>query len=67
MNLYLYGRAPSSRQHHQDSPRHRSSAHAWDLVRDAIDREHQSIAAADPRSPRIKPTLASFLVEKGVR
>jgi hypothetical protein len=58
MNIYLYGRPASSapRQHHQNSKQH---DRRWDLIRDAIDREHRELALADPRSPRIKPTLWS--------
>jgi hypothetical protein len=68
MNLsYYMGRSASSapRQHHQNSQRRRFSADAWHLLRDQIDREHRGLAASDPRSPRIRPTLASFALVEG--
>ena len=46
----------------------RYSADAWHCLRGVIDREHRTVAAADPHSPRIRPTLPSFaLVEESER
>jgi hypothetical protein len=51
--------------HIQDSHRCRYLADAWNCLRGQIDREHHSIAAADPHSPRIRPTLALFALVEG--
>ena len=62
MNLIYYGRGPASsapRQSSQNPKRRRFSTEAWDSIRDQVNREHRVLAAADPRSPRIKPTLWS--------
>jgi hypothetical protein len=47
-------------QNSKQDPAHRRrySADAWNCIRGQIDREHRTIALADPRSPRIKPSLA---------
>ena len=68
MHVYVIGRSASSapRQHRQNSKHRRYSTAAWDRIQDAINREHRGLAASDPRSPRIRPSLAS-LVEEGVR
>jgi hypothetical protein len=60
MDIYLPDRSASSGQPQENSKqrRRRYSAEAWSCLRGVIDREHRSLAAADPRSPRIKPTLA---------
>jgi hypothetical protein len=61
--------ASSAPRHHHQNPKHRRrySADAWHCLRDQIDREHRTLAAFDPRSPRVRPTVASFtLVEEGV-
>jgi hypothetical protein len=60
MYIYLFSRraATAPRQHHENPKRRRYSAQAWDRLRTEIDREHRVLAAADPRSPRIEPTVA---------
>jgi hypothetical protein len=52
-----FNRAARRRQDQQKQPRF--SAEAWDRIRDQISREHRVLAASDPRSPRIKPSLWS--------
>ena len=39
------------------------SAEMWARIRDAINREHRVLAALDPRSPRIRPTLGPLVEE----
>jgi hypothetical protein len=39
----------------------RYSADAWNCLRGVIDREHRTVAAADPHSPRIRPRKASII------
>jgi len=41
----------------------RLTADQWQLIRDQINREHRSIAALNPRSPRVKPTLGPLVWE----
>jgi hypothetical protein len=43
----------------------RYSADAWHCLRGVIDREHRTVATADPHSPRIRPTLPSFTLDEG--
>ena len=62
MHLYLFGRAPSSRQHHQKQHDLRSF---WDRINDLIAAERRELAVTDPRSPRIRPSLASFALLEG--
>jgi hypothetical protein len=67
MNFYNMGLTTSTRQLHENlNKRRRPSAEAWDRMRDAIAREHRLVMAADPRSPRIRPTVAT-LVDGGAR
>jgi len=54
-----YNRAGARRQAAQPPKR---SGEYWARIRDAINREHRVIAALDPRSPRIRPTLAQWVV-----
>jgi hypothetical protein len=44
--------------------RRRYSAEAWSCLRGQIDRQHRLLAAAEPSSPRIRPTLASSAFEE---
>jgi len=39
------------------------SAEMWARIREEIRREHRLIAALDPRSPRIRPTLGPLVEE----
>jgi hypothetical protein len=48
----------STRRHPPKQHGRRYSAEAWDGIRDQISREHRVLAAADPRSPWIKPSLS---------
>jgi hypothetical protein len=67
MHIYLPGRSASSAPVPQNSkPRRRYSANAWSCLRGVIDREHRALEIADPRSPRIRPTLA-LLQQEGSR
>lgn len=51
-------RSYKTRRHTAQDTTKIRSAEAWDRIRDAVRREHRLIAALDPRSPRIRPTLA---------
>jgi hypothetical protein len=64
MIIYSFGRAPSSRQHHQNQQHDRLHS-IWDRINDQIAAEHRELAATDPLSPRIKPSVA--LVGWGLR
>jgi hypothetical protein len=48
----------STRRHPPKQRGRRYSTDAWDRIRDQISREHRLLALVDPRSPRIRPTLA---------
>jgi hypothetical protein len=68
MFIYSYGRSATSaapRQQIQSSKR-RYSVEAWTRLRDQVDREHRAITHADPRSPRIKPSVGT-LTDGGAR
>jgi len=39
------------------------SAEMWARIRDEINREHRALAAFNPRSPRIRPTLGPLVEE----
>jgi hypothetical protein len=59
-------------RHDQQNSKHhrRYSAEAWNCLRGQIDREHRALAAFDPYSPRIQPTLALLglaVTEEGKR
>jgi len=56
---YIIANTPqsNSRRRSPKQPR-RLTTEAWARIRDQVNREHRVLAAADPRSPRIKPTLA---------
>jgi hypothetical protein len=43
----------------------RYSADAWNCLRGVIDREHRILAASDPCSPRIRPTLPVIRSRRG--
>jgi hypothetical protein len=57
MFVYLPSRSASSAP---TEPHPRYSSEQWSRVRGAIEREHRMLAALDPRSPRIRPTVATL-------
>jgi hypothetical protein len=61
--------APQDFPHHRHPPKQRRhySIEQWTRLRDQVDREHRVVAHADPRSPRVRPTLASFLTREGAQ
>ena len=52
---------PPSRGQAKSSSRRRISDVAWNRIRDEVSREHHGLTHSNPRSPRIRPTLASFV------
>ena len=64
MSIYDAG-TPGTRPPRRHQPKH-GRRFSWDRLRDRIAREHRLIAAADPRSPRVRPTVAT-LIDGGAR
>jgi hypothetical protein len=54
MIIYAYARRASSRQYHQKH----DLRSFWDRINDLIAAEHRELAVTNPRSPRIRPSLA---------
>jgi hypothetical protein len=60
MFVYLPHRPASRAPRQEPKTRRRYSAEAWACLRGAIVREHERIAAVNPTSPRIRPSLPSL-------
>jgi len=45
--------------------RRQRSEDAWHCLRGAVERQHAAVAAVDPTSPRVRPTLASLAPSRG--
>jgi hypothetical protein len=56
MHIYSDGGSPSS--HHRQNSKDRRRPIDWGKLRERIAREHRLIAGANPRSPRVRPSLA---------